>query len=547
MTHWKLKSRLLAGFGSLLIVCVCLAVVGWTQMSRMWDKFDLVATNVVPSIQTLSDMQRAVAERRRAELRHFIAGSAAEKIAEEDRIAKVQVNFQTAYDHYLKDLIADDEDRRLLLATGAAMSDYVKQMDEDLPKSRAIAGNLALLGTLQPLIAGEARKMTALVEALNAHVAFNGKLAETLAASGRSAHDQARWLMIGVSLLGLVVGIVMTLLVSRAIVAQIGGEPADAVAAARRIAAGDLTGRVAVSAGGEHSLLGSIRVMQDSLRDIVAEVRTGIEEISQSAAQMDAGSREAAHASEQQNDATASMAAAIEELSTSVSHLAESSAQASEIAGQSSDALDRGAQSVETSVRAMRQISGTVGHTANDVRSLGERSKEITAIVGVIKEIAEQTNLLALNAAIEAARAGEQGRGFAVVADEVRKLAERTTQSTQQITQMVDAIVNGTQTAVDGMAASSRDVESGLATAAVALSSMEQIRGGTQVILSSLHDVASALDEQRGASHQIAKSVERVASMTEENSNAVRGLAQSAENLNAVATRLRPVVARFQV
>jgi len=234
-------------------------------------------------------------------------------------------------------------------------------------------------------------------------------------------------------------------------------------------------------------------------------------------------------------------------LSVSVAHLADSSRQATAVAEESTAALDRGVLSVETSVQAMRLISNTVGHTADNIRVLGDRSKEITAIVGVIKDIAEQTNLLALNAAIEAARAGEQGRGFAVVADEVRKLAERTTQSTQQITQMVDAIVNGTQSAVDSMNSSSKEVASGLETAAEALSSMERIKAGTTTIISALRDVSAALDEQRGAGQQIAQNVEKVASMTEENNAAVRGLASTAQNLNEVSGRLRPIVERFKV
>ena len=544
MQDWSLKSRLSTGFGIMLILVLALSVTAWAQVSSMWRSFDSVAANVLPSVQTLGEMSNALQERRRMELRHFIVRDAAAKADSEAVIAQSQARFQAAHDHYLKDLVADEKDRQLAQEIGNAVARYLDVITPQLAQSRANPGNAELMATMLPQ---SKAKIDAALRAVDDALTYNKKLAEEAVALGGAAHSRAIWLTAGIALASLLIGIGMTVLVSRSILVQVGGEPALAVAAARRIASGDLTGDVPVHDGDRGSLLASMRSMQESLRGIVKEVSSGVLDLSSSVSQLDSGTREMSQASGQQSEATASMAAAIEQLSVGMSQLADSSQQANSVAVQSSQALNEGARAIEHSVDAMRVLSSNVATTADNVRTLGERSKEISTIVGVITAIAEQTNLLALNAAIEAARAGEQGRGFAVVADEVRKLAERTGQSTQQITEMVNAIVQGTQAAVASMHTSSEGVNGGLEAGAKALASMERMREGTETILGALRDVSHALDEQRSASQQIAANVERVAAMTEENTEAMHGLAGSAGKLSGLAARLRPSVERFRL
>jgi methyl-accepting chemotaxis protein len=181
------------------------------------------------------------------------------------------------------------------------------------------------------------------------------------------------------------------------------------------------------------------------------------------------------------------------------------------------------------------------------ITSLGEQSHQISNIVMVIKEIADQTNLLALNAAIEAARAGEQGRGFAVVADEVRKLAERTTQSTQEIAAMIQSIQAGTDNAVAGMSEGSTRVNEGVRMVGRAGSSMELIQDGVQKVLAAIGDISASLREQNASSNQIARNVEGIARMTDETSTIVRDVAASADQLEQLAAALKDSVGQFKL
>ena len=198
-------------------------------------------------------------------------------------------------------------------------------------------------------------------------------------------------------------------------------------------------------------------------------------------------------------------------------------------------------------MRELELIAQTVNESARIIEQLGKHSENISAIVNVIKEIADQTNLLALNAAIEAARAGEQGRGFAVVADEVRKLAERTTQSTKEISDMIGAIQQGTESAVASMQGGVSRVAEGVTLSRRAGEAIARIRQGTQDVRQSVGDISDAMGEQSQASNEIARGVEHIAQMAERNSTEVRATADTVLHLEQMATTLQAEVQRFRV
>jgi methyl-accepting chemotaxis protein len=241
------------------------------------------------------------------------------------------------------------------------------------------------------------------------------------------------------------------------------------------------------------------------------------------------------------------MAASVEQMTVSISHISDRATDTQTVSSETGRLSREGAAVVHRSADEMAQIAQSVNQSADVVRRLGEKSKEIAHIVSVIKDIADQTNLLALNAAIEAARAGEQGRGFAVVADEVRKLSEKTAGSTNEIASMVEAIAMGTQEAVGSMESGVARVDAGVALARQAGESITQIEGASAKLLDAVNDISSALKEQSQASNDIAKHVEKIAQMSEENSVAIKEAAQASHSLETLAGSLTTSVSRFKI
>ncbi|WP_303785538.1 methyl-accepting chemotaxis protein [Azovibrio restrictus] len=254
--------------------------------------------------------------------------------------------------------------------------------------------------------------------------------------------------------IGLIIGLIIAVplaLFARGLNRSLGGEPAYAREITRRIASGDLSTPVICQPGDNESLLAGMKHMQDTLRTMISDVIKDAEQVSTAAGQLLSASEEVAERARQQSSAAASMAASVEQMVVSMEHVTDNAREASTLSREAGEVSQRGAAIIHNAATEMRQISDSVQASSRIIEELGHQSDQITSIVKTIREIADQTNLLALNAAIEAARAGEQGRGFAVVADEVRKLAERTSLSTTEIAGMVSKIQSGTRNAVASM------------------------------------------------------------------------------------------------
>jgi methyl-accepting chemotaxis protein len=241
------------------------------------------------------------------------------------------------------------------------------------------------------------------------------------------------------------------------------------------------------------------------------------------------------------------MAASVEELSVSIDQMREHATDSNALAVRSGEAAREGRDVTRSASREMEAIAEGARQSAGIVSELGSLSTEISGIVNVIKEIADQTNLLALNAAIEAARAGEQGRGFAVVADEVRKLAERTASSTEQIGGMIARIQSGTQRAVEAMESDVGRANNGEQLARKAGESIEQIEQRASEVVRSVNEIQMALSEQSAAAKDVAVRVERIAQMTETSSSASRQTSTNASQVSALAGRLNQLMSGFRV
>ncbi len=283
--------------------------------------------------------------------------------------------------------------------------------------------------------------------------------------------------------------------------------------------------------------------VQNSLKAVLENA----EAITSSAQQVSSASQRTAVSSGEQSEAAAAMAAAIQEMTVSINHINDSMHVALTRVHEAGNSADTGVQVISSSNAEMDTIEKNVIDTSVAIDHLSGQTERISGILRVIKEVADQTNLLALNAAIEAARAGEQGRGFAVVADEVRKLAERTTQSTTEIAELVDAMQTAGRNAVGRMSSVTGQVSIGKRLSLTAVQHMNEIRGSARNVVDAINDISAALNEQSSTAQSIAQQVESVASLSETNNHTAAETATVSHDLDVYAAGLRRAVDQFKI
>ena len=312
------------------------------------------------------------------------------------------------------------------------------------------------------------------------------------------------------------------------------------------IARGDLSPREEVQGGDELArMLRDIALMRDKLRALIDEMHQRVRKLTVEARQMALEAGQASLATQQQADAVASISSAVEELSVSIGEVEEHAGASRRITQASANRSGESEGFIRDMAHEMQGIADVVIRTAEHIRALDHCSGEISGVLGIIKSVADQTNLLALNAAIEAARAGEQGRGFAVVADEVRMLASRTSSSVAEIDGTVSRLQQGTREAVSGMEVTVGRVQAGAALAERAGSLVGLIRSGTEQVIGAVDGIGSVLQGQAAATREIAQRIEGVSNATGELSANAERSAAAAADLERLASHLNQLSARF--
>jgi methyl-accepting chemotaxis protein len=311
---------------------------------------------------------------------------------------------------------------------------------------------------------------------------------------------------------------------------------------------GDLTKRLGIVT---HDELGELakwfNTFLDKIHGIISNVAGTAEQVASASEELSSSATLQAQGADHQRDQAAQVATAMQEMSSTVQQVSESCSQAADASRRAAETARAGGAVVEKALTQMRAIAESVAGTAKEISELGRRTDQIGRIAGVIDDIADQTNLLALNAAIEAARAGEQGRGFAVVADEVRKLAERTTTATKEISQMISVIQDGTKAAVKAMDIGSQQVEEGVASTARAGESLQQIIHMSEEVGSMITHIATAATEQSGATSDVNQSMDQIAHLVNESAVAAQQSAKACQDLSELALALQSMVGSFRL
>ncbi|MCC5859237.1 MAG: methyl-accepting chemotaxis protein [Ectothiorhodospiraceae bacterium] len=374
-----------------------------------------------------------------------------------------------------------------------------------------------------------------------------GLVLEIAEAEALGGIQRVFWMILGLAAVILAIAIAASLMLVRSVLRTLGGDPAEAAAIVRQVADGDMRVPVRLRDGDDSSLLAAIAEMQAQLRTVISQVRGHAEDVASAATELSQISEQTDQGVNRQSEQLNEAAAATNEMTATIEEVARNTQSTADRVRESSEQAEAGRTVVTTSVDAIGRLATEVQQAAEVIAALKQDSDRIGDILQVIQAVADQTNLLALNAAIEAARAGEDGRGFAVVAEEVRNLANRTQESTQEIQDMIETLQQRADEATGVMERSQHQAREGVDHVAEAGSVLEQIAGSVRGIEEMTQQIASATEEQTATSRELNQTIHAISEISEQNARNSVQTTQASESLSSLAEQLSAMVQRFRV
>ncbi|MBC3467684.1 methyl-accepting chemotaxis protein [Pseudomonas sp. RW10S2] len=536
LRNLNIAPRALLGFSLIGVLMLSLGIFSLIQMGNIRQAGIIIEQVNVPSIKLLDEMTALNLRLRTLSYRLLVnRDSQADTMRlMDERNAQID-KARSAY----VPLIAEPEEQAAFDQLGQLLAQY-RQLEARM-RSLSQAGQLDPLREMlnRDLLANSDQINKAMDRLLQINTAQTRKANEEAARQ----YDSAFMLVIGLLVAATVLTLLFALLLTRSIVRPID----DALRAAEQIAEGDLTQRVSTDGTDEAArLLQAMAKMQDKLRDTLQLISGSATQLASAAEELNSVTDESARGLAQQNNEIQQAATAVTEMTSAVEEVARNAVSTSEASGEASRSAGDGRDLVIETVGAIERMSSDVQTTARLIEDLAGQSRDIGKVLDVIRGLADQTNLLALNAAIEAARAGEAGRGFAVVADEVRALAHRTQQSTSEIERMIGSIQGGTEHAVESMRTSTDRAESTLNIARGAGLALDTITSAVAQINERNLVIASAAEEQAQVAREVDRNLVNINDLSVQSATGAHQTSMASAELSRLAVDLNGLVGRFR-
>ena len=539
LRNMNIAPRAFLGFAFIGALMLFLGVFALNQMSKIRGATEDITLSSVPSIRALDEFTQLTLRLRVLSYRLLTnrEPDVQQKTLESFELRNQQI--RTAQDVYEK-LIESSEER-------STYNEYVRLLGqyhqiEERMKSLSRANQVEELRTLlnTELLSNSEQVNAVLTRLLD----INNKMALATNQKAEDQYNAAFDLVVGLLVIATALTVLFAWLLTRSITVPI----AQALEAAEEVAEGNLTRPIKVDGNAEAGrLLAAMAKMQDKLRDTLQRIAGSATQLASAAEELNAVTDESARGLTQQNNEIEQAATAVNEMTSAVEEVARNAVSTSEASRNATSSAGDGRDLVQETVSAIERMSGDVQATATLIGDLANESRDIGKVLDVIRGLADQTNLLALNAAIEAARAGEAGRGFAVVADEVRALAHRTQQSTSEIERMIGSIQAGTEHAVDSMRNSTERAESTLNIAKGAGMSLDTINTAIVQINERNLVIASAAEEQAQVAREVDRNLVNIRDLSVQSATGASQTSAASSELSRLAVDLNGMVGRFRL
>ena len=531
--------RLAAGFGVMLFLLIGLGLFALYEMARMDEISSEINDEWMPAVRAVGDLGTSIMR-----YRVFTLRTAADEdpVMVEQNIERMQAvkadvranqkrfeqvinspEVQAPYDRYVDAQSEYFENADILV-------DFVQQGDFG-----------SAMGIVNIALGGPADRMADALLELSDINQEGSRLADE---RGATVFAAAKLAVIVAIVVAVLLGIGLAVFLARSIVQPLG----QALDNAETIAGGDLSQSIEVKGNDEPArLLNSLAVMRENLRSAISQISNSSTQLASATEELSSVAEDSSRSLQEQTDEIQQAASAVTEMTAAVEEVARNATETSESSGESASATKDGLAKVRETRKSIQFMTDEIDKTSESVNGLAEQANDIGKVMDVILAIAEQTNLLALNAAIEAARAGEAGRGFAVVADEVRALAHRTQTSTKEIETIINNIQSGTKDAVSSMELSSTRATETLAVAKAAGEALERIAEGIDDINERNQVIASASEEQASVAREVDRNLVKISDIATQSAAGANQTSASAEELSKLAVELNTLVSRFQL